>query len=149
LWTASQSWPIFQCAHKCENFFKNANFKTDLMTSYMNDPYVFVFIWEVHSFLIKWRWILFLHLLTFIQAMFKKSTKIRLFFDFDGIELKLDWFGLDPTNTGVFVNQFSNEITPVFMHLPKHTFSRKTKAASQFTSVRRIRAQCNYIHTRF
>jgi len=32
------------CAQKYESFIKNANFKTDLITSYMADLYVFIFI---------------------------------------------------------------------------------------------------------
>jgi len=67
------------------------------MTSYMSDLYVFVFIWKVHSFLIKAVEMCFFTCLPFIPAMLKKNTKIRLFFDFDGIELKLDSFGHDPT----------------------------------------------------
>jgi len=40
--------------------------------------------------------------------MFKKSTKIRLFFYFDGIELLMDSIGLHLTTSGVFGNQFTN-----------------------------------------
>jgi len=44
--TASQSWPLFQCAHKCAFFPKNANFKTVFLSSYTTDLYVFDFIWK-------------------------------------------------------------------------------------------------------
>jgi len=83
--TASQSWLIFQCAQKCENFIKNPNCKTDLMTSYMTNPYVFGFIWKEGLFIMnKWK-SFFRYLFSFYTwNFFKKNTKIGIFFNFDG-----------------------------------------------------------------